>query len=141
MDKTFDLSEEDKRVISLESEIRNFVREDNGVEVSFMYNLEEGVLDIVTHNPRHGTFFLLDRVIYHEGKGNRVAILTKALDSVKQKIKPKFVLIYELTWSHKGESHVSHFSGCSLLEICEKFYYKNNPHDFIIQKVTLRPEA
>lgn len=132
-----DLTEDQKKEIELESKIRGLLREDNGVDVSFVYR--DGFVDLITYNPKHGTYFLLDTV--ETTKKIKHEILHEILEFLKHKIKPKFCFTYEIKWFFDGKFNISYFTGCSLEEVAKKFYYKNNPHDYIIHQAILKPES
>lgn len=130
-----EISEIQKKEISIESEIKRLINCDNGVDVSFQY--ENDKLNIITFNPRHNAYFLLESI---SNEKTKYETLTKALDLLKHKVNPKFILTYELEWYNKSDEikHVSHFNGFSLEDVVKKFYFKNNCHDYIIFSAILK---
>ena len=130
-----DLSDDVKREISLEFSIKQLIRSDNGCHASLQFSPEE--VKIITYNPRHNTYFLFDT--FKTDKSSKCEILEDILDKLKHKIKPFMTLTYKIKWSKDGNFFTSHFEGCSLEDVCKKFYFKNNPHDYIIHSAELMP--
>lgn len=132
-----DLTNDQKKEIELESKIRSLIREDNGADISCVF--KDTCVDLITYNPRHDTYFLLDTV--ETTKKVKHEILSEILEFLKHKISPKFLFTYEIKWFFDGKFNISYFTGCSLEEVAKKFYYKNNPHDYIIHHAILKPES
>jgi hypothetical protein len=135
-----EISDTIKKEIELETQIRKIIFDDNGAEVSIQYKIADFVeVDIITYNPRHNTFFLFDT--YKSLIKDKISILEDILNLLKHKIKPTHYLTYKITWLYGGKFYTSHFGGYSLEDVCKKFYFKNNPFDYIIYSAELMPSA
>ena len=129
------MDEDMKNEIELECKIRKIVRDDNGCEVIIKY--DEDNIYLMTYNPRHDTYFLMNSYKYSYFK-SKILNLIDVLENLKREIDPKLNLNYEDKWFHKGKFFTSYFSGCSLLDVAKKFYFSNNAHDYIVHNVTLK---
>jgi len=136
-----EISNDLKRDIELESQIRHIIKNDNNADTSLHFRFQEypkpHEIDIITYNPRHKTFFLFDT--YTTTTNEKTKILEEILDFLKHKINPSHYFTYKIKWFYDNNFYTSYFNGYSLEDVCKKFYFKNNPHDYIIHSAQLVP--
>ena len=148
----------------LEQEINTLVQKDNGSSAHFIWKLEPGynrlTCRVVTLNPRHDTHFLLCQESLpipstttedYETEVNQVylQILQKIknlllLQSDTNKQNDFNLLTYVIEWnkiSSSGDTITSYFSGQTLQEVIEKFYFEKSPLDVIVYHIRLVSES
>jgi len=126
--------------LDLEIRISSFIEKDNinKCEVEFVYapGSNHGIdLYIITHNPIHKIPFLFLKTW---GVTEETA-LENALIELEHPNKGN-ENPYTIVWEKIGENtQKSYFSGYSMYEILDKFYYGKNPKEYIIFEVKLNP--
>jgi hypothetical protein len=140
-----DLNAEELEITELESQIQQFIYNDNACFCKFKYtSLEEKEkieLKVYTINPLHNEIFLMTQISEKEKK----SCLHKTLLYLKKKIKSRKMYNYEVVWNNKGnkEYTTSYFWVNGIPELMDKFYEgeEKNEYDYTIYSIKMRPES
>jgi hypothetical protein len=100
-------------------------------------NEQEGILKLVTINPRHKQSFL-----FHELQGfGELDATHKMVDYVRSHRQSKNS--YTIQWALREDSelHTSYFRGKHVYEVLDKFYYGKDITTTIIFSISLNPIA
>jgi hypothetical protein len=105
--------------------------------LSFNYTNENGktTLQLATSNPRHQQTFL-----FHTTTGfGEMDALNKMEEYVKENKNSKSTYTIQWAMSDKNELHTSYFTGKTIYEVLDKFYYGKAITGTIIFNLSLNP--
>lgn len=105
--------------------------------IQFNYSSKDGTttLQLATRNPRH-----LQTFLYHTTTGfGELDALSKMEDYIKENKSGKNT--YTIQWALNGESqlHTSYFTGKTIYDVLDKFYYNKAVTGTTIFSISLNP--
>jgi len=120
--------------ISLQHQIVEILKNDNGVSCHFDYHInmmsddETIKLNLLTYNPAHENYMLL-----HSVSGtSSIDCLTKMHIYLKEFYNPQFLYSFTIEWKKKGDplKHISYFRAVDELQAKAKFLHEKEKSEY-----------
>lgn len=129
-----------EKQLSLEADISNMIKSDNGCHTHFEYNRSNidntlKSISVVTYNPiKNEEFLLLNLPCEDVVEG-----LTEVYNWVKYHTKQENS--YTVNWSKAGEGKMYHsyFHAKNMRAALDKFYHGKKEHEYFIYDIKLNP--